>query len=67
MKNQDSLLPLDRERSQRDYTGSFKFSVILKVEKGIMTYKQAQRIYGFQGRSTVLVYTYQQNPTFSIS
>ena len=29
-------------RSQRDYTMSFKLSVVSQVEKGEMTYKQAQ-------------------------
>ncbi|CAM3276291.1 Transposase [Shewanella violacea] len=28
--------------------------VVAAVEKGVMTYKQAQSIYGIQGRSTVL-------------
>jgi transposase-like protein len=41
-------------RSQRDYTMGFKLSVVAQVEKGDMTYKQAQEIYGIQGRSTVL-------------
>ncbi len=34
----------------------FKLAVIDDVEKGIMTYKQAQKRYGIQGRSTVLVW-----------
>lgn len=45
-----------KRRSQRDYTLGFKLSVISQVEKGEMTYKQAQRAYGIQGRSTVLVW-----------
>jgi len=45
-----------KKRSQRDYNLGFKLSVISQVEKGEMTYKQAQRIYGIQGRSTVLVW-----------
>lgn len=44
------------KRSQRDYTLGFKLSVVSSVEKGDMTYKQAQRVYGIQGRSTVLVW-----------
>lgn len=44
------------KRSQRDYTIAFKLSVVEEVEKGILTYKQAQRKYGIQGRSTVLVW-----------
>ncbi len=43
-------------RSQRDYSEAFKLSVVEQVEKGEMTYKQAQKRYGIQGRSTVLVW-----------
>jgi transposase len=43
-------------RSQRDYTLAFKLSVVDQVEKGEMTYKQAQNRYGIQGRSTVLIW-----------
>lgn len=42
-------------RSQRDYTLAFKLSVVDQVEKGELTYKQAQYRYGIQGRSTVLI------------
>ena len=45
-----------RKRTQRDYTLGFKLSVVEQVEKGTMTYKQAQKRYGIQGRSTVLVW-----------
>ncbi len=45
-----------RKRTQRDYTMAFKLMVISQVEKGEMTYKQAQKQYGIQGRSTVLVW-----------
>lgn len=44
------------KRSQRDYSVAFKLSVVEQVEKGEMTYKQAQSRYGIQGRSTVLVW-----------
>jgi len=44
------------KRSQRDYTLGFKLQVVSQVEKGDMTYKQAQNTYGIQGRSTVLVW-----------
>ena len=44
------------KRSQRDYNLGFKLAVISQVEKGEMTYKQAQKAYGIQGRSTVLVW-----------
>ncbi|WP_409929565.1 IS3 family transposase [Janthinobacterium sp. KBS0711] len=43
-------------RSQRDYSLAFKLSVVEQVEKGELTYKQAQMRYGIQGRSTVLVW-----------
>jgi transposase-like protein len=43
-------------RSQRDYTLAFKLSVVDQVEKGEMTYKQAQNRYGIQGRSTALIW-----------
>lgn len=42
------------KRTQRDYTLAFKLVVVDQVEKGELTYKQAQARYGIQGRSTVL-------------
>ena len=45
-----------KKRTQRDYTLGFKLAVVDQVEKGEMTYKQAQETYGIQGRSTVLVW-----------
>lgn len=45
-----------KRRTQRDYTMGFKLQVVAAVEKGDMTYKQAQKIYGIQGRSTVLTW-----------
>lgn len=44
------------KRTQRDYTLAFKLSVVEQVEKGELTYNQAQNRYGIQGRSTVLVW-----------
>jgi transposase len=44
------------KRTQRDYTLAFKLAVVEQVEKGQMSYKQAQERYGIQGRSTVLVW-----------
>ena len=44
------------KRTQQDYNLGFKLAVISQVEKGEMTYKQAQKHYGIQGRSTVLVW-----------
>ena len=43
-------------RSQRDYSLPFKLQVVLEVEKGELSYKEAQRKYGIQGRTTVLVW-----------
>ena len=45
-----------QKRTQCDYTMGFKLQVVAAVEKGDMTYKQAQAIYGIQGRSTVLTW-----------
>lgn len=45
-----------QKRSQRDYGLAFKLEVIGSVEKGELTYKQAQKKYGIQGKSTVLVW-----------
>lgn len=44
------------KRTQRDYTLGFKLQVVAEVERGDLTYKQAQKKYGIQGRSTVLVW-----------
>ncbi|MFW2068063.1 IS3 family transposase, partial [Acinetobacter johnsonii] len=41
------------KRTQRDYSLAFKMMVVHEVEKGQITYKQAQAKYGIQGRSTV--------------
>ncbi|KKK74065.1 hypothetical protein LCGC14_2887490, partial [marine sediment metagenome] len=39
-----------------DYSLAFKLAVVDQVEKGEMSYKEAQERYGIQGRSTVLVW-----------
>lgn len=44
------------KRTQRDYSLAFKLQVINEVEKGHLTWKQSQKKYGIQGRSTVLVW-----------
>ena len=44
------------KRSQRDYSLAFKLQVVDEVEKGFLTWKQSQKKYGIQGRSTVLVW-----------
>jgi transposase len=45
-----------KKRTQRDYTLAFKLAVVDEVERGEVTYKQAQHRYGIQGRSTVLAW-----------
>jgi len=45
---------IDFKRTQRDYSLAFKITVVEQVEKGEITYKQAQQRYGIQGCSTVL-------------
>ena len=44
------------KRIQRDYPLAFKLSVIEQIEEGEMTYIQAQKRYGIQGRSTALTW-----------
>jgi len=44
------------KRTQKDYSLAFKLAVVAQVEKGELSYKQAQDRYGIQGRSTVLVW-----------
>ena len=44
------------KRTQRDYNMAFKLAVVEQIERGDLTYKQAQKTYGIQGRSTVLVW-----------
>ena len=53
MKNPEKQ---SNRRSQRDYSLAFKLQVVMQVEKGELTYKKAQKHYGIQGRSTVLVW-----------
>ncbi|MCE1189561.1 MAG: hypothetical protein LWX56_10525 [Ignavibacteria bacterium] len=45
-----------RKSTQKEYSLVFKLQVDTEVEEGYLTYKQAQRKYGIQGRSTVLVW-----------
>ena len=44
------------KRTQCDYNLGFKLALVAEVEKGNYTYKQIQKVYGIQGRSTVLVW-----------
>ncbi len=43
-------------KTQKDYSLAFKLQVVDEIEKGHLTYKQSQKKYGIQGRSTVLVW-----------
>jgi len=45
-----------QRKTQKDYSLAFKLQIVDAVEKGELTYKQAQLRYGIQGRSTVLVW-----------
>ena len=45
-----------KRRSQQDYSLAFKLQVVSEIEKGELSKRQAQRKYGIQGRSTVLVW-----------
>ncbi len=44
------------KKTQKDYSLAFKLQVINEIEKGELSYKQSQKKYGIQGRSTVLVW-----------
>lgn len=44
------------KRTQRDYMLAFKLAVVDQVERGELSYLQAQQRYGIQGASTVLVW-----------
>ena len=44
------------KRTHRDYCLAFKLQVVHEIERGYLTYKQSQKKYGIQGRSTVLVW-----------
>ncbi|MFM4886738.1 IS3 family transposase, partial [Aeromonas veronii] len=44
------------KRTQRDYSLTFKLALVEQIEKGELTYKQAQARYGIQGNSTILVW-----------
>ena len=56
MKQEEKRSRGGKKRTQRDYNLGFKLAVVSQVEKGEITYKQAQKRYGIQGKSTVLVW-----------
>jgi transposase len=47
---------LRKKRTQRDYSLSFKLQVVSEVERGELNYKQANRKYGIQGKTTVAIW-----------
>ena len=49
MENEESYV----RRTQRDYTLSFKLSVVSEVESGVLSLSQATLKYGIQGHHTV--------------
>lgn len=51
-----SQVSRSKKRTQRDYTMSFKLSVVRRVEKGEFNYRQAQKHFGIQGACTVLAW-----------
>jgi len=42
------------KRSQKDYSLAFKLMVVDEIEKGYLSYRQAQKKYGIQGHASVL-------------
>ncbi|PHR20169.1 MAG: hypothetical protein COA38_19640 [Fluviicola sp.] len=44
------------KRTQKDYTMSFKLTVVKEVESGLLSLSQAKSKYGIQGKSTVLLW-----------
>jgi transposase len=51
----DKTGEIKRKRSQRDYDLGFKLALVEPSRKGELTYKQAQKQYGIQGRRIALV------------
>jgi transposase-like protein len=45
-----------QRKTQKDYSLAFKLAIVDAVEKGELTYKQAQLRHGIQGKSTVLIW-----------
>lgn len=43
-----------RKRSQKDYTMSFKLSVVSEIEQGNLSVTYAKKKYGIQGNATVI-------------
>lgn len=47
------------KRTRRDYTLTFKQSVVDQVERGELSYQETQACYGIQGNSTLLVWLHR--------
>lgn len=54
MKEQEEEIRI--KRTQKDYSLAFKLLIVEEIERGNLTYKQSQKKYGIQGRSTVLIW-----------
>lgn len=44
------------KRTQKDYTQSLKLQIVGQIERGELSTKQAQKKYGIQSRSTVMLW-----------
>jgi len=53
---EDERFRVYQKRTQSNYSLAFKLEIVDAVEKGELTYKQAQLRHGIQGKSTVLVW-----------
>ncbi len=52
MKNKENVAY--KKRSQKDYSISFKLSVVKEVEAGVLSVTRATKQYGIQGNATVI-------------
>ena len=48
------------KRTQKDYSMSFKLSIVDKVERGELSVTSAQKKYGIQGNATVISWLRKQ-------
>jgi transposase-like protein len=52
MKNKENVAY--KKRSQKDYSISFKLSVVKEIEAGVLSVTRANKQYGIQGNATVI-------------
>jgi len=52
----EKTIPARIKHAQRYYKLGFKLEVVAAVEKGDITYKEAQKVCGIPGRSTVHIW-----------